>query len=177
MKSNTSTKGFTIVELLIVIVVIAILAAISIVAYNGIQQRARNAQVTAGASAYNKALESYKVVSGSYPTDVGCLGANYPGDICWKQTGSSVINVNSTLDSKLSEYMPNKPTLATKLIDLGLTSDPAYYQRAGLAYNVNNTANNMQVRYYLDGLNQSCVGGFSPVNEGSTTYCFRIFSN
>ena len=32
-------RGFTIVELLIVIVVIAILAAISIVAYNGIQAR------------------------------------------------------------------------------------------------------------------------------------------
>ncbi|MBC7512702.1 prepilin-type N-terminal cleavage/methylation domain-containing protein [Candidatus Saccharibacteria bacterium] len=34
-------KGFTIVELLIAIVVIAILAAISIVAYNGVQQRAK----------------------------------------------------------------------------------------------------------------------------------------
>ena len=35
--------GFTIVELLIVIVIIAILAAISIVAYSGIQTRARAA--------------------------------------------------------------------------------------------------------------------------------------
>lgn len=35
-------EGFTIVELLIVIVVIAILAAISIVSYTGIQQRANN---------------------------------------------------------------------------------------------------------------------------------------
>ncbi|MCA9336234.1 prepilin-type N-terminal cleavage/methylation domain-containing protein, partial [Candidatus Saccharibacteria bacterium] len=35
-------SGFTIVELLIVIVVLAILAAITIVAYNGIQQRSRD---------------------------------------------------------------------------------------------------------------------------------------
>ena len=38
---KTSKQGFTIVELLIVIVVIAILAAITIVAYNGIQNRAK----------------------------------------------------------------------------------------------------------------------------------------
>ena len=37
--------GFTIVELLIVIVIIGILAAITIVAYNGIQQRAQAATV------------------------------------------------------------------------------------------------------------------------------------
>lgn len=37
-------RGFTIVELLIVIVVIAILAAISIVAYNTVAAKARDAQ-------------------------------------------------------------------------------------------------------------------------------------
>jgi prepilin-type N-terminal cleavage/methylation domain-containing protein len=40
-KSMDNSSGFTIVELLIVIVVIGILAAISIVAYNGMQARAR----------------------------------------------------------------------------------------------------------------------------------------
>ncbi len=39
------SKGFTIVELLIVIVVIAILAAITIVSYNGIQNRAYDATI------------------------------------------------------------------------------------------------------------------------------------
>ena len=52
-------KGFTIVELLIVIVVIAILAAISIVAYSGIQQRARDSQRVQDMATIKKALLMY----------------------------------------------------------------------------------------------------------------------
>lgn len=48
-------RGFTIVELLIVIVVIAILAAISIVAYNGIQERAKMAKKEADMSSISRA--------------------------------------------------------------------------------------------------------------------------
>lgn len=60
-------KGFTIVELLIVIVVIGILAAITIIAYNGIQTRARDAKRTADISSIQKAVELYKADNGFYP--------------------------------------------------------------------------------------------------------------
>ena len=72
--SNTKNKhqsGFTIVELLIVIVVIAILAAISIVAYNGIQQRGRDGQRKADISTIKKALEMYRLDNNTYPSCVG----------------------------------------------------------------------------------------------------------
>lgn len=62
-----SSRGFTIVELLIVIVVIAILASISVVAYNGIQTRAENTKTAAAISQYIKALQAYKSEEGSYP--------------------------------------------------------------------------------------------------------------
>lgn len=51
-----SGKGFTIVELLIVIVVIGILAAITIVSYNTVQARAQVAQRQADTATYHKAI-------------------------------------------------------------------------------------------------------------------------
>lgn len=61
-------RGFTIVELLIVIVVIAILATITIVAYNGIQVRARDTQRSELVTNIKKALELYKIDHGQYPS-------------------------------------------------------------------------------------------------------------
>lgn len=61
MTNNTKFKnsGFTIVELLIVIVVIAILAAISIVAYNGIQNRSKASAAQSAAQTAAKKAEVY----------------------------------------------------------------------------------------------------------------------
>lgn len=172
---RSKQPGFTIVELLIVIVVIGILAAITIVAYNGIQQRARNGQVVAGVNAYVKAVESYKAINNVYPTASGCLGANYPNDRCWLFQGAPDRFVSATLDSQLSEFIPSKPTLATQLLDLGLVSTN-YYQRAGLIYRYGSPTD-IELRYYLDGLNQSCIGGFTFANEGSLSRCMKALSN
>jgi len=57
-------RGFTIVELLIVIVVIAILAAITIVSYNGITARSQAAAVASDLKATVKAMMLYKETSG-----------------------------------------------------------------------------------------------------------------
>lgn len=71
--------GFTIVELLIVIVVIAILAAISIVAYTGIQDRARATAATSAARQVADKIAVYAVENDGYPaslSDIGFSDAN-----------------------------------------------------------------------------------------------------
>jgi prepilin-type N-terminal cleavage/methylation domain-containing protein len=105
-------NGFTIVELLIVIVVIAILAAISIVAYNGIQQRAINSQMQMEAAQAAKLIQSYYATNGTYPpTPSGatsvCIGngfTNYVNDAngdCWDTQGSVVRSVHPAFNTAL----------------------------------------------------------------------------
>lgn len=61
-------QGFTIVELLIVIVVIGILAALVIVTYSGIQQKARDTERKTDINAQHGQVEAYQAENGKYPT-------------------------------------------------------------------------------------------------------------
>jgi len=60
-------SGFTIVELLIVIVVIGILAAITIVSFNGVTAKAKFAGYQSDMKNTIKFLEMYKAENGAYP--------------------------------------------------------------------------------------------------------------
>ncbi len=64
-------RGFTIVELLIVIVVIAILAAISIVAYTGIQNRANDTTVKSDIRNFAGKVREYEAIEGRFPQGNG----------------------------------------------------------------------------------------------------------
>jgi prepilin-type N-terminal cleavage/methylation domain-containing protein len=65
MNKQIKSRGFTIVELLIVIVVIAILAAITIVAYTGIQKRATATSSKESARQLKNKIESWNSIKGS----------------------------------------------------------------------------------------------------------------
>lgn len=69
--------GFTIVELLIVVVVLAILAALVIVAYNGVQERARNSRRQSAINAAQKIVEVYSAENGEYPKTTTNPKANW----------------------------------------------------------------------------------------------------
>ena len=76
---NMKKQGFTLVELLIVIVVIAILAAISIVSYQGIAASATLSNAKHDVSNIAKQMELYRVDNGAYPPIVAAAGVNTPG--------------------------------------------------------------------------------------------------
>src|SRR5687768_14373793 len=80
-------SGFTIVELLIVIVVIAILAAIAIVSYNGITDRAKHSGAQSGASQAAKKVLTYATTnSDQYPSDLTTAGISSSGNTNYEYT-------------------------------------------------------------------------------------------
>ncbi len=72
------SSGFTIVELLIVIVVIGILAALVVTTYNGIQQKARDTERKTDINAIHSQVEAYQAQNGKYPSlaQINETGAN-----------------------------------------------------------------------------------------------------
>ena len=171
MWARQKNSGFTIVELLIVIVVIAILAAITIVAYNGIQQRARNAQTASTVQAYKKALIQYAVEQQTYPVTGGnaCLGDDYPetgsytvtnGRICFRSNSTAGLN-NSSFNTAIKPYLSNKTPTPNNII-FGNGSNPWSLRGAifmgATALTINGIANPWVLAYSIEGQNQCPVG-------------------
>lgn len=104
-------RGFTIIELLIVMVVITILAAITIVAYNGITSQAKESSLRTDLTNGAKKLHLVKVDSGSFPlSDPGLLASEgttlvYSGggsEFCLQAT-NAIKTVHITQDGSIQE--------------------------------------------------------------------------
>lgn len=87
-------SGFTIVELLIVIVVIGILAALVVTTFNGIQQKGRDTERETDIKAIHGQLEAYYAQNGLYPllSDVNSAA--------WRQTNMKGLDNEALRDPK-----------------------------------------------------------------------------
>jgi len=92
---SQSERGFTIVELLIVIVVIGILAAITIVSFNGVTARANATSAKAAAASAIKKAEAYNAEKATYPTAPAQLTGAASTDT-FQLTGVTFNNVAGT---------------------------------------------------------------------------------
>lgn len=153
------THGFTIVELLIVIIVIAILAAITIVTYSGIQQRANNSAIVSAASQSMKMIQSYIAVTGNYPaTSQACITTT--SGCLW---GGVTISTNSTFNTNIA----TNGNLPLSVPNVSATDKGVFYgYTAGRT--MNGAVQPAVLIYHLSGAAKQC--GLSGVtNSGGTT--------
>jgi len=184
-------RGFTIVELLIVIVVIAILASITTMAYAGVRQRAANASSTTTIGSYVKALGLYKADKGVYPedgttTDVyRCLGENYPsgcgsiGATTGCGLGTISNSASATFNNALRPYMNNVGVIP-RVNEDGLMCGGALVAGAMYVYRGSSTLLS-EIYYVLAGPDSNCVvpGGArlaGQVSNPPNTLC-RLYLN
>ncbi|MEO7905023.1 MAG: prepilin-type N-terminal cleavage/methylation domain-containing protein [Candidatus Saccharimonadales bacterium] len=113
------THGFTIVELLIVIIVIGILATITIVSYRSVQVKAENATRLTAVHEWKKLFETYSARYGAFPTAPNgtyCLAdTSSTNNKCgkYKLTGTLTFNSNAALSTSLSDVgeIPSTPPI------------------------------------------------------------------
>jgi len=108
MKKNINQKGFTLVEVLLVVVIIAILAGIVIIAINPGRQisQANNTQRSSDVQAVINAIHEYAV------DNRGALPAGITGVATVIGSGAGQVNICSLLVPTYMAAMPYDPTAA-----------------------------------------------------------------
>jgi general secretion pathway protein G len=170
---NARRHGFTIVELLVVIVVIAILAAITIVAFNGIQARARDSQRKSDVKVIAKALEMYYIDKGNYPS----AGPSTAIGNGWATTADTSWDA---LGVKLKPYLAKLPYDPISTPDVNVRSTSGTYDYAYMSYSYCGTTGYQMylLVYRLEGANQeNSLSGDCPVGTEGYSVTTGTISN
>lgn len=120
-RGSGRSHGFTIVELLIVIVIIGILAGLVITTFIGVQQKARNTAMVTGVKSYLKSVEEYHTLHDAYPAPPpsasahdhqACFGQNYSSNLCLTEDdGPGSVSQQNWFDNEIKEVAPLLPAL------------------------------------------------------------------
>ncbi len=118
MKTTSQhNKSFTLIELLIVVAIIGILAALIIVSVNSAAAKARDAKRVEDLRNIQKALALYYTANGSYPSTSGGWWGNCPGGGSHPVSGS-----NGYVPNLAPTYIPSLPLDPRQGIN-GVTTD------------------------------------------------------
>lgn len=99
----TLRSGFTIVELLVAMVVIAILAVISIVSYNNIQKKVVVSSIQADLATIDRKIKLYVAEHDRLPTAIACP-TSQTTEICTELSGKNKIFSYHVLDNQSLTY-------------------------------------------------------------------------
>lgn len=136
-------KGFSLIELMIVMAVIAILIGLAIPSFRGMQQKANIAKAQGETRTLKTAIESARIDKGSYPTSSTTPCATYYTNTTWLNTVSATSRI---IDNVLYDFFGATTTTEYNYMRGTTGVGPNYYAvfSAGLngTYSITETAVN-----------------------------------
>lgn len=163
MKNISDQKGFTLIELMVVIAIVAVLSTIGAVVYTGTQKVSRDAKRIGDVKEIQKALEQYYAINNDYvPLSL--------------QDGNSSVNGISALNSYFQNNVPpSEPNMAA------VNYEYKYYACGGpsptkvTSYIVCAKLESPSGKANMDSAPVNGCGNLS--SSGTTYYCLKALSN
>lgn len=169
IKSKTQAqRGFTIVELLIVVVVIAILAAITIVSFNGITSRANQSAAKATAATVQKKAELFAADSNQNRYPVSADTPAFPGTDASKSWYFTGITANYSVTALTSSSGNSTVRILKCSAAAPTTASQANIVATGATAPTTQLISGMKIIYW-DPVTSG--GSEQSINVGDTTSC------
>lgn len=176
MKKDTiKSKGFTLIEVMVVISIIALLSTVALSSMTSAYTSARNSKKIQMVKQYTSALELYRNDHSSYPV----YGDGSTGRLCLGETGSNVCHANtrsgdSGLNGVLTQYIKGTPASLEKVLVAGVDFHGITYSAcpaSGCSCPGSGCINGgYQLEWYLEGTTNNCGPG-SKWTSGALTRC------
>ncbi|HFB5294364.1 TPA: pilin, partial [Neisseria gonorrhoeae] len=112
---NTLQKGFTLIELMIVIAIVGILAAVALPAYQDYTARAQVSEAILLAEGQKSAVTEYYLNNGKWPENNGAAGVASPASDIKGKYVESVTVANGVVTAKMKPSGVNKEIQGKKL--------------------------------------------------------------
>ena len=125
-KRMSNRKGFTLVELLVVVAIIGVLAAIAIPRFTDATAAANGAKIQADLRTIDSAIMMYFAATGGYPANIAALVPNYLAKAPEPPTGTAIIKTTTV-------------SVASGVYEIN-ASNRATYGTAGAGKTVENTS-------------------------------------
>lgn len=176
------SKAFTLVELLIVIVIISILAALTIITFRGIQDRAYNVGVTSGVQQYNQAVQAYQAANGSLPggntlssclSSGGACGSYSLSGTCSSDMTQAINDYNASLANQAASQFRSDLATFLQSTPPDVSSSPVKFSFGevepgcnGYLIQTSPTYMNVCNIWYYDWAEDQTMKNWSTCNEG-----------